>query len=435
MSRLLIRNGRVVDPSQGLDQGMDVLLEDGVVAALDERVQPPSDTPVIDAAELVVAPGFIDARVDLGEPGFEHRETIESGCRAAVAGGFAAVCCVAGTEPVNDDPAVTRFIVERAADVGLAHVYPIGALSEGEKGEQLAEIGEMVREGAVAVGDDRQGVRNALLMRRALEYARSFRVPVVSQPIDADLASAGLVHEGAVSTRIGMRGLPAAAETVIVARDLELAELTGGRLHLGPLSTAASLEFVRQAKGRGADVSCDVAAHHFSLSDEDVATCNYDPNWKVMPPLRPAADVEAVLQGLYDGTVDMIVSDHAPRHADEKDLDFALAPFGIVGLETAVSLAVDRLIHGRVLGIGQLVRLFATRPAQVFDLPGGTLKLGAPADLTLLDLRTRRKIDPKGFASRSRNTPFGGSELRGGPVTTIVGGRVVWSLVSTPGHR
>lgn len=426
MSRLLLRNGRVVDPSQSLDQGLDLLLEDGRVAALGERLDVPADTPALDASGLVAVPGLIDLHVHLREPGFEYKETIETGCRAAVAGGFTAVCAMPNTNPVNDDPSVTRFVRERAAAAGLCHVYPIGALSKGERGEELAEIGEMVREGAVAISDDGRPVMNARLMRRALEYARSFGVRIAAHEEDTDLADGGSMHEGPVSTRIGLKGIPAAAEEVMVARDVLLTELTGGSLHLCHLSTRGSLDLVRMARRRGIDVTCEVTPHHFMLSDEDLAASNYDTNWKMNPPLRSRDDVEAVLQGIYDGTVDAIVTDHAPHHADEKELDFADAPFGIVGLETAVSLALDRLVHGRVIGLLQLVRLMSTRPAELFGLPGGTLKEGAPADVTLLDLRKRVTVDPDRFRSKSRNTPFAGLQLRGAPVATIVGGRIVW---------
>jgi len=426
VKRLLIRNGRVIDPSQGLDQGMDVLLENGSVAALGERLDVPSETRVLDAAGLVVAPGFIDLHTHLREPGFEHKETIESGCRAAVAGGFTSLCCMPDTNPVNDDPSVTSFILKRAEQIGLARVYPVGAVSVGLEGEEMAEIGEMVGAGAVAVSDDRRPVTNAQLFRRVLEYARSFGVPVAAHEEDLDLSDGGSMHEGAVSSRIGLRGMPTSAEEVMVARDVLLAELTGGRLHLCHLSTSTALDLVRTAKQRGLAVSCEVAAHQFVLTDEDVAGANYNPNWKTNPPLRSSAEVEAVLQAIYDGTVDAIVSDHEPHHADEKELDFSDAPFGIVGLETAVPLALDRLVHGRVIGLMQLVRLMSTRPAEVFGLPGGSLREGAPADVTVLDLRALRSVDSSTFQSRAHNTPFSGMRLKGWPAATIVGGEIVW---------
>jgi dihydroorotase len=427
VQRLLIRNGRVVDPSQGLDQGMDVLLEDGHVARIGERIRVKSETPVLDAARLVVTPGFIDLNARLCEPGLEHRETIASGCRAAVAGGFTAVCCSPDTRPVNDEPSVTSFILERAKVARLARVYPVGAVSRGLGGSELAEIGEMARSGAVAVGDPGPVV-NAQLMRRALEYARSFGIPVAAHAEDVSLSDAGLMHEGVVSTRIGLRGMPAVAEDVIVARDLMLTRVTTGRLHLRHLSTAGALELVRTAKAEGLAVTCEVAPQHFSLTDEDLAGATYSTDWKTNPPLRSSDHVDAVKQALYDGTIDAIASDHNPHHRDEKELDFSEAPFGIVGLETAVSLAIDRLVHGKVIGLGRLVRLLSIGPAQAFQLPGGTLKPGSPADVTILDLRRRVTVDPKSFRSRSRNTPFGGLKLRGAPVVTIVGGRIVWRV-------
>ena len=426
MKRLLIRNGRVVDPSQGLDQGMDILVEDGVVAAIGERLEAPAKVKILDAAGLVVAPGFIDLHTHLREPGLEHKETIETGSRAAVAGGFTAICCMADTEPVNDDPSVTSFIRKRAEQADLARIYPVGALSKGLDGQEMAEIGEMAKAGAVAVSDDPRPVGNALLLRRALEYARSFDLPVAVHEEDLDLSDGGSMHEGGVATRIGLRGIPTSAEEVMVARDVLLAELTGGRLHICHLSTSIGFDLVRIAKRRKLEVSCEVAAHHFVLTDEDVAGANYDPNWKTNPPLRSAVEVEAILQAIYDGAVDAIVSDHEPHHADEKELDFADAPFGIVGLETAVPLALDRLVHARVIGLMQLVRLMSTRPAEIYNLPGGSLREGTPADITILDLRALRTVDPSSFKSMARNTPFAGMRLKGWPVATIVGDNIVW---------
>ncbi len=426
MQRLLIRNGRVVDPSQGLDQGMDVLLEDGCIASVGEKLDVPADVTVFDAAGLVVAPGFIDLHAHLREPGQEYKETIASGCLAAVAGGFTALCCMADTDPVNDDPSVTEFIRKRAEQTALARVYPVGALSKGIEGEELAEIGEMVAAGAVAISDDHRPVANAQLFRRALEYARSFDVPVAAHEEDLFLSDNGSMHEGSVSTRIGMRGIPSTAEEVMVARDVLLAELTGGRLHLNHLSTTVALDLVRLAKRRKLDVSCDVAAHQFVLTDEDVAGANYDPNWKTNPPLRSSAEVEAIMQAIYDGTVDAIVSDHEPHHADDKEHDFSQAPFGISSLETAVPLALDRLVHGRVIGLMQLVRLMSTGPAEIYNLPGGGLEEGSAADITILDLRTLQTVDPNRFRSKARNTPFSGMRLKGWPVATIVGGEMVW---------
>jgi dihydroorotase len=426
VSRLLIRNGRVVDPSRDIDEGLDVLLDRGVVAEVGERVEAPAKTEVLDATGMVVAPGLIGLACHLREPGFEHKETIASGCRAAVAGGFTAVCCTPDTSPVNDDPAVTRFITERAEAVGLARVHPMGAVSRRLEGAELAEIGEMAREGAVAVSDGGRPVVSSLLLRRALEYARSFDLPVVVHAEDPGLSDGGVMHEGAVSTRIGLRAAPAAAEEIAVARGLVLARITGGRLHLSHVSCAGALDEVREAKRAGLDVTCDTSPQYFCLSDTDVAAATYHPNWKTDPPLRSVEDVEAVKQAIADGTVDAIATDHEPHHQDDKELDFSDAPAGVVGLETAVSLAIDRLVHGKVIGIGQLVRLLSTGPARAFGLAGGTLQPGAPADVTVLDLRRQVTVDPTTFRSKSRNTPFAGWKLRGAPVATIVGGRIVW---------
>ncbi|MEN8165283.1 MAG: dihydroorotase, partial [Acidobacteriota bacterium] len=380
----------------------------------------------LDAQGLIVAPGFIDLHSHLREPGFEHKETIETGCLAAAAGGFTAVCCMANTNPVNDEPAVTRYIMEKADRAGAVKVYPIGALSKGCGGEELAEIGEMVQAGAVAISDSPNPVANSLLMRRALEYCRSFDVPMIVHPQDEVLSDRGAMHEGRVSTRIGLRGMPAAAEESIVARDILMAEFTGGRLHLGHLSTAGSVEAIRAAKARGSRVTCEVSAHRFSLTDEDVAASNYDPLWKMNPPLRTDDDRRAVIEGIADGTIDAIVSDHAPHHRDEKEMDFADAPFGISALETAVSLALDRLVRPGIIGISNLVRLMSAAPARIVGVPGGSLAVGSPGDLTVLDTERTVMVDPAAFVSKGRNTPFGGVTLQGAPAATIVGGRIVW---------
>ena len=425
MSRLLVRNGRVIDPVQGIDELMDILIEDGRIATLGREIKA-VDAPELDAEGLVVAPGFIDLHSHLREPGYEYKETIETGCLAAAAGGFTAVCCMANTNPVNDEPAVTRYIMEKADRAGAVKVYPIGALSKGCKGDELAEIGEMVRAGAVAISDSPNPVANSLLMRRALEYCKSFDVPMIVHPQDELLSDRGAMHEGRVSTRIGLRGMPGAAEEAFVARDILLAEFTGGRLHLGHLSTAGSVEAIRVAKARGSRVTCEVSAHHFSLTDEDVAGSNYDPQWKMNPPLRTDEDRKAIIAGIADGTIDAIVSDHAPHHRDEKEMDFADAPFGISALETAVSLALDRLVRPGVIDVPALVRLMSVTPARIVGVPGGSLAEGSPGDLTILDLERSVTVDPDLFVSKGRNTPFAGVTLQGGPAATVVGGRVVW---------
>ena len=425
MSRLLIRQARVVDPSQRIDAGLDILLVDGKVARLAERIED-RKAEVIDAAGLVAAPGFIDLHVHLREPGYEYKETVASGSAAAVAGGFAAVCCMANTQPVNDSAAVTEFIRARAREVNLCRVYPVGAVSKGLAGEELAELGEMVRAGAVAFSDDGRPVVSAYLMRRALEYAQLFGTAIVDHCEDPTLVAKGVMHEGEVATRLGLRGIPAAAEEVMVARDVILSQLTGGKVHIAHLSTRGALERVREAKGRGLPVTCEVTPHHLALTDARVAATDYDTNTKMNPPLRSADHVEALLAGVGDGTVDCLATDHAPHHADEKAQEFDLAPFGIVGLETAVPVTYDLLVRQRKLPLRLFVALWSTGPARVFGLPGGTLKVGSPADLTLIDPEARLTVDPRRFRSLSRNTPFAGQKLRGWPAATIVDGRVAW---------
>jgi dihydroorotase len=425
VSRLLIKHGRVVDPTQRLDAGLSVLVVDGKIARLAERIDD-KDAQVFDASGLVVAPGFIDAHVHLREPGFEYKETIASGSAAAVAGGFTAVCCMPNTQPPNDNAAVTEFIRARAGEAGLAKVYPIGAVSKGLAGEELAEMGEMVRAGAVAFSDDGHPVKNAYLMRRALEYAQLFDVLVVDHCEDPTLVAEGVMHEGAVATRLGLRGIPAAAEEVMVARDVAIAELTGGRVHIAHLSTRGGLDRVREGKARGVAVTCEVTPHHLALTDQAVADTSYDTDTKVNPPLRSEEHVSALIQGVLDGTVDCLGSDHAPHHADEKALEFDLAPFGVVGLETAVPVTYDLLVRKRKLPLRLFVALWSSNPARLFKLPGGSLKPGSPADLTLLDLDARATVNPDRFRSLSRNTPFAGQRLRGWPAATVIGGQVRW---------
>jgi dihydroorotase len=425
VSRLLIKHGRVVDPGQRLDAGLSVLIADGKIARLAERIED-REAEVFDATGLVVAPGFIDTHVHLREPGFEYKETIASGAAAAVAGGFTAVCCMPNTDPVNDNAAVTEFIRARAAEAGLARVYPVGAVSKGLAGDELAEMGEMARAGAVAFSDDGRPVHNGYLMRRALEYARLFDAPVVDHCEDPTLVAGGVMHEGAVATRLGLQGIPAAAEEVMVARDVVLATLTGGRLHVAHLSTRGGLDRIRDGKARGAAVSCEVTPHHLALTDQAVSDSSYDTDTKMNPPLRSADHVEALIHGVLDGSIDCLATDHAPHHADEKALEFDLAPFGIVGLETAVPVTYDLLVRKHKLPLRLFVALWSTNPARLFKLPGASLKVGSPADVTLLDLDARATVNPDRFRSLSRNTPFAGLRLRGWPAGTVVGGRVVW---------
>jgi dihydroorotase len=423
---VLLRGGRVVDPSQDLDARLDVLLADGAVAALGESLDAPPGAEVVDCAGLVVCPGLIDIHVHLRQPGQEYKETVESGTRAAAAGGFTAVACMANTDPVNDSRLVTAHLVAEAARHGFARVYPVGAVSKGMRGERLADLGEMVAAGAVALSDDGLPVADAGLMRLALLYARHLGVPVTQHAEDLDLTGGGVMHEGEWSTRLGLPGIPGAAEDVVVARDLLLAADTGGRYHVAHLSTARSLELVRRARAAGQRVTCEVTPHHLLLTDRAVAEMAYSTDTKMKPPLRSEADREALLEGLVDGTVDAIASDHAPHAPGEKANPFACAPFGILGLETTVPLCLDRLVGGDAISLRRLVDLLSTGPARCYGLPGGSLAQGRPADVTLLDLDREVTVDPARGHSLSRNTPFAGWTLRGAAAGTFVGGRRVW---------
>lgn len=428
MSSLIIRNGAIIDPSQSLDARRDLLIRDGRVAEIGESISA-DGVETFDASGLIVAPGFIDLHVHLREPGFEYKETIASGARAAVAGGFTSVCCMPNTKPVNDNSSVTSFIVEQARAAKLANVFPIGAITQGSKGEQLAEIGEMKTAGIVAISDDGKPVLDSGLMRRAMEYSRDFDLPVIDHCEDCCGAAGWAMHEGEYSALMGLKGLPGAAEDLHVARDIMLAELTGARVHIAHISTARSVDLVRQAKQKGLAVTCEVTPHHFTLTDRDVYESGYDTNFKMAPPLRSQSDLEAVIEGLRDGVIDAIATDHAPHHANEKMLEFDHAPNGIAGLETAVSLTLDRLVHRGVIALSRMIELLSTNPARIFKLDRGTLKVGAVGDVTIFDPNRQVKIDASKFQSKSRNTPFDGWELRGAPVATIAGGRIVWRAV------
>ena len=422
-ARLLLKGGRVVDPAQDLDDVADVLIDDGLVAAVGTDLAA-EDAEVVAVDGMLVAPGFIDIHVHLREPGHEYKESIESGTAAAAAGGFTGVACMPNTAPVNDQRAVTEMILERADEVGTVPVYPIGCVSVGQEGEALAEIGELIEGGCVAVSDDGYPVATSELMRRALEYTQMFGIPVIDHCEDLTLTRKAAMHEGAVATALGFKGHPSAAEEIIVARDLILAELTGGRLHCAHISTAGALRLIREAKARGVDVTCEVTPHHFVLNDEAVR--GFDTNTKMSPPLRGEADREAAVAAIADGTVDAIATDHAPHHADEKAGEFDLAPFGIVGLETAVPLACDGLLHAGHIDARRLVELLSTNPARILGLDAGDLAEGTIGNVTVLDLERRASVDAGSFKSRSKNTPFDGWELRGWPAMTIVAGEVVW---------
>jgi len=423
--KLLIANGYVIDPAQQMNAGRNVLIDEGRVVGLLDRAEPaPEDAHVLDATGLIVAPGFIDLHTHLREPGQEYKETIASGASAAVAGGWASVCAMPNTDPINDNPAVTRFIIEQGQAANLANVFPIGAVTKGSGGKELAEMGEMKKAGIVAVSDDGRPVPTSGMMRRAMEYARGFDLTVVDHCQDHSLSAGGVMHEGRWSLILGLKGMPAAAEDVDVVRDCVLAKLTGAKVHIAHVSTRGALEAVRQAKNDGLPVTCEVTPHHWTLTDEAVQ--EYDTNTKMSPPLRSRDHVDAVLAAMKDGTIDAIATDHAPHHADEKGLEFDQAPFGITGLETAVGLAFD-LVHNGLIDLERVVEMCSTNPASIFGLADrGSLKTNAHADVTILDPQLEWVFDVTGTKSKSRNTPFNGRSMHGAAVATIVGGRLVY---------
>jgi dihydroorotase len=420
---IVLQGGRVIDPSRGLDQTADVLVQDGKITAVGAGLGPPDGAEVRDVSGLIVAPGLVDIHVHLREPGNEDEETVASGARAAAAGGFTAICAMPNTDPVTDNQAAVGFIVRQAMRAGFARVHPIGAISVGQRGERLAEFGEMVGAGAVAVSDDGRPVASGHLMRTALEYARTFGIPVADHCEEPTLAAGGAMHEGLVATRLGLKGIPAAAEEIMVARDILLAELTGGHVHLCHMSTRGSVELIRRAKERGVPVTAEVTPHHLTLTDH--ACEGYDTSAKMNPPLREADDVAALRAGLAAGVLDCIASDHAPHAYDEKDAAFDEAPFGIVGLETAFAIAYTELVQGGVLTLSDVIGRMSTHPARVFHLPGGTLAAGAAADICVLDVAAQWTVRPAAFHSKSRNTPFAGRRLTGLPRLTLVAGKVV----------
>ena len=425
VSRLLIRGGRVIDPSAGTDLEGDVLVEEGRIGAVGAELDA-DGAEVVDASGLVVAPGFVDPHVHLCEPGWEHRETIRSGVRAAAVGGYTAVCGMPDTDPVVDDPASVGFIVAEGRRAGGARVFPAAAVSAGCKGKQLTEFGEVVDAGAVAVTDAGRAVESSILMRLALQYAQSFGIPVLAHCEDADLARGGVMHEGVVSTRLGLRGKPAVAEEIGVARDLALAEETGGRLHIQRVSTGAATVLIRRARERGVRVTAEVTPHHLLLTHDVLE--GYGTEYKVDPPLRTASDAAAVRKALRDGTIDCIATDHAPRHYDEKEQAFDDAPFGVVGLETAFAVLHTRLVLEGELTLPALLERMSTGPARALGVEGGTLAAGRPADLVLIDPGANWAIDSADFVSRGRNTPFHGEAAVGRVVQTLVGGETVWRL-------
>jgi dihydroorotase len=424
---LLVKNGRVLDPASKTDAALDILLDGEKIkeVAAAGKIAASQNVEILDAAGLIVAPGFIDLHAHLREPGQESSETIETGTRAAARGGFTAVCCMPNTKPVNDNASVTRFMLDRAKVAGSIRVWPIGAASVGSKGEAIAEIAAMKEAGIVAVSDDGKPIATAKLARQVMDYCRSLDLPVIEHAEDVSLAAGAVMREGVTSTRLGLRGMPAAAESVCVARDVQLAELSGARLHIAHLSAKASLEQVRWAKSRGLRVSCEVTPHHFTLIDENVT---YDSRFKMNPPLVAREDREALIAGLADGTVDAIATDHAPHEPALKDVEFDKAPFGILGFETAIALALEQLVHSGRISLMRMVELFTTGPARVLGMER-KIAAGQPADLTIFTTDQPWTYNVKKSASKSRNSPFDGRSFKGGAMVTIVAGRIVHQVV------
>jgi len=432
--RIRIQNGRIIDPSQGLDTIGDILIEDGKIKEVRETISPhppldkggrrggnSPDTRIIDARDMIIIPGLVDMHVHLREPGFEHKEMIKTGTMAAVKGGITTVCCMPNTFPVNDNASVTEFIKRKASQEGYCTVFPIGAITKGQKGEELAEIGTMRKEGCIAFSDDGQPVMNSLIMRRALEYSKAFDVPVISHSEDLSLSEGGVMNEGLLSVTLGLRGSPAEAEQIMIFRDIVLAELTGGKLHIAHVSTKGSVDIIRDAKKRGVHVTAETCPHYFSITEDAVK--GYDTNAKVNPPLRTAQDVEAIKEGLRDGTIDVIATDHAPHHRDEKLREFDMAPSGISGLETALGLSL-RLVGSRILTFSQLIEKMALNPARILQIDKGTLSVGSDADVVIIDEKKEYTVESQKFISKGKNTPFNGWGLRGMPVITIFKGKV-----------
>jgi dihydroorotase len=425
MPKLLIKNGRILDPASGRDEVADILIKGGLIVRTGQNLHA---TGVIgfDATDMVVAPGFIDMHVHLREPGFEHAETIESGARAALAGGFTSICAMPNTSPVNDDAAVTRYIIEQARAAKAANVFPIGAITEESAGEKLASIGAMKAAGAVAVSDDGRPVMNSRVMRRAMEYAKSFDMPVIDHCEDLNLSAGGDMHEGFSSTRLGLRGIPSSAEDVMVGRDIVLAEASGARFHVAHISSRRALEMVAQAKVCGLPVTCEVTPHHLALTDEDLAAACYNSDFKMKPPLRDAHDREALVEGVVRGVVDAIATDHAPHPGSEKMQEFERCPFGVIGLETALAVALETLVHTGRISLMRMVELFTTGPARILGLNRGRIETGLPGDFTIFAPERQWTYDVNRSLSKSRNSPFHGRTFRGAPMATVVNGVLSW---------
>src|SRR3990170_2130291 len=423
---LLIKNGRIVDPVNQVDQVADLLIADGKVMQIGQEISVAPNTETIDATGQWVVPGLIDLHTHLREPGFEYKETIRTGTMAAAAGGFTTICCMPNTNPINDNRAVTEFILSKSAKEGIVNVLPIGAITKGSQGKALAEISDMVNAGCVAISDDGKGVMDAEVMRRGLEYTKAFDIPVIAHCEDANLSSGGVMNEGFASTTLGLRGIPKAAEEVMVVRDIALAELTGARLHIAHVSSAGSVESIRIAKKRGVKVTCETCPHYFTLTED--AVIGYNTNAKVNPPLRTKEDVKAIKEGLKDGTIDIIASDHAPHAVHEKEIEFDYASFGMIGLETSLPLILN-LVREGVLTLKDAIAKATINPARLLKLKKGTLSEGADADITIIDPESEWVVDVNNLKSKSKNTAFAGMKVKGRAVMTIVGGKIVYEIL------
>lgn len=423
MPKLLIQNGRIMDPVTGRDETGDILIKSGLIVRIGPNLHA-TGAIAFDATGLVVAPGFIDMHTHLREPGFEHAETIETGSKAAAAGGFTTVCAMPNTNPVNDDAAITRYILERARSSAVVNVFPIGAITKNIAGEELSAIGSMRQAGCVAISDDGRPVMNSRVMRRAMEYAHSFDIPVIDHCEDLHLSAGGDMHEGFCSVKLGLRGIPSVSEDVMVSRDILLAELTGARFHVAHLSSKRSLEMVGEARERGLPVTCEVTPHHMALTDDEITP--YDSNFKMKPPVRTGSDRAALIEGIASGLVDAIATDHAPHPGSEKMQEFEKCPFGIIGLETALGVTLETLVHSGKIGLMRLIELFTAGPARILKLNRGRLEPGAPGDITIFDPNLDWTYDVSHSCSKSANSPWHGKRFRGGPVATAVSGRIVW---------
>lgn len=424
---LLLKNGRIVSPYQKIDQTADILIIDGIIEKIANKIDS-SNAKVIDATKLIVAPGFIDMHTHLREPGKEDAETIQSGARAAAAGGFTKVACMPNTNPVNDNSGVTKFIITRAKEEACIEVYPIAAISKNLEGKYLTEMNDLKEAGAVAFSDDGNPVSNSQLMRQALEYAKMFNAPIIDHCEDKDLSNGGCMNESYYSTIMGLRGIPSQAEEILVARDIALAKLTKSHIHIAHISCKESVKLVRNAKKEGIQITTEVTPHHFTLTDEFVYKSSYDPNTKMNPPLRSKEDVEEIIRGIQDGTIDAIASDHAPHKFEDKMIEFDKAAFGIIGLETAVPLSINFLLHKKIINLYRLIEMFTINPAKILNLPIPTIEEGQIANLTILNIGKQIKINANKFYSKSRNTPFDGWQLKGAPVITIAKGKIVHAI-------